>query len=181
MKVKKRDSKAELLLLKDVDDLGRSGDIVKVKPGYAYNYLVAKRKAVIADANAKRIQDQLQEKRKQQAAQDLKESTKIKELLKEVTLKTSVKVDPDGHMYGSVSHFDIIKLLEEEGFTIERKMLVLDKPIKETGIHKLYLKLKEGIEAQIVLKINPEGVELDEDLTASIEPTSESDQEKASE
>jgi large subunit ribosomal protein L9 len=75
-----------------------------------------------------------------------------------VILETRVKVDPEGHMYGSVSAADIALLFQEMGLPVERKFILLTRPIKITGVHKLSLKLKEGVAITCSLNIIPEGV-----------------------
>ncbi len=151
----------QLLLIEDVEDLGRSGDIVKVKPGFARNYLLPKGLGVFADKNALRIQAKLQEERLKKAAEDKKEAEAQAKLIEGLTLTKTVKVDNDGHMYGSVSVLDIIHLLEEEKKTVlEKKNILLKHPIKTTGVHHIQIRLKEGVEASFILKvISEEGEE----------------------
>ena len=147
----------EYLLLKDVESLGRSGDIVRVKPGYARNYLVPKQKAIFADKNTIRMQQRLQEERAKQAANDRKESEALASHLEGVVLSIPVKVDPEGHMYGSVSAQDLVALLQDKGFEIDKRFIRLEHPIKAIGHHVVPLKLKEGVEASIKAKVFPEG------------------------
>lgn len=149
----------QLLLIKDVEDLGRSGDIVKVKPGYARNYLLPQKKAVVADKFTLRLQAKLQEERIKQAASDKKEAETIAAKLDGLIVEQAVKVDPDGHMYGSVSAADIVRLLEQEGAKVERKHVLLPHPIKELGDFTISLKLKEGVAATVGLRIFPEAGE----------------------
>lgn len=144
----------QLLLIEDVEDLGRSGDIVSVKPGFARNYLLPKGLGVFADKNALRVQAKLQEERLKKAAEDRKEAEAQAAVIEGVTLTKIVKVDHDGHMYGSVSILDVIHLLEEEKKTgIEKKSILLKHPIKTTGIHNIQIRLKEGVEASFILKV----------------------------
>ncbi len=145
----------QLLLIGDVEDLGRSGEIVSVKPGYA-RYLRAHKLGVNATQHALRMQNKLQEERAQRAEVDRKEAEEIAKRMEGVTLSIDVKVDPDGHMYGSVNATDIARLIEKEGIAITRRNVVLPQPIKTLGVHKIALKLKEGIRAECVLKIHPE-------------------------
>lgn len=151
--------KQQLLLLEDVDSLGRKGEIVTAKAGYIRNYLLPKGFAVIASPNTLRKQERLRKEREQQAAVDRKEAEELAVKIEPVTLETHVKVDPEGHMYGSVSASDIAQLLQEKGFDVEKKNVQLSRPIKETGAHKISLKLKEGVDASCSLQIIPEGVE----------------------
>jgi large subunit ribosomal protein L9 len=150
--------KQQLLLLSDVEALGKKGEIVSAKPGYVRNFLLPQGLAVIASANTLRKQERLRAERAKQAIIDRKESEELLAQIEQINLETKVKVDPEGHMYGSVSAADIALLFQEKGLPIEKKSVLVTKPIKETGAHKISLKLKEGITAQVQLNIIPEGV-----------------------
>ncbi|MDF2576685.1 MAG: rplI [Chlamydiales bacterium] len=144
----------QLLLLEDVDSLGRSGDVVQVKPGYARNFLIPQQKAVVADKNTLRLRERLQQERTKRAAEDRQEAEMIASRIDGIQLSIEVKVDPEGHLYGSVSQVDIVNLLAKEGLTIERRHVVLAHAIKSTGEHTIPLRLKEGIPAQFTLQVN---------------------------
>lgn len=149
----------KLLLMKDVDDLGRSGDIVSVKPGFARNFLLPQGFAVLADKRALKMQAQLQEARRLRAVEDKKESEEFAVAIEGVTITTFVKVDQEGHMYGSVSAHDVAELLSQQiSRVVEKKAIQnsLKHPIKETGVFPLTAKLKEGITASFTLKVVPE-------------------------
>lgn len=148
----------QLLLLEDVEDLGRSGDVVKVKPGYSRNFLIPQKKAVVADKFTLRLQAKLKEERAKQAEVDRQAAEELAKKLDGMVLETEVKVDPDGHMYGSVSAMDIVKLFEAQGIVLEKRNIVLLHPIKTLGVHPITLKLKEGVPAQITLKVHSGGV-----------------------
>ena len=143
----------QLLLLNDVDDLGRSGDIVSVKPGFARNYLIPQKKAVIADKFTLRMQAKLKEERAKRAAMDRKDSEALAKKIEGMVLEIRVKVDPDGNMYGSVGYTDIIRLFEDMGIKLERRNILLIQPIKMLGIQTINLKLKEGIPTHFTLKV----------------------------
>lgn len=145
------------LLLKDVENLGRSGDIVSARPGYARNKLLPEGFAIVASPAAMRMQARLQEERRQRALVDKQESEELAGRLNGITLVKSVKVDPEGHMYGSVSANDVVELLQQQGYTLERRSLLMKQAIKETGNNTINLKLKEGVTASIKLRIIPEG------------------------
>ena len=153
----KRRSNQQLLLLEDVDNLGRKGDIVKgAKPGFIRNFLLPQRQAIIADKRAVRMQERLKEERVKQAAVDKKEAEAISVQLKDKTYTHVVKVDATGHMYGSVSTQDIVHILEAEGLKIQRKMVLIGQPIRALGIHRIPLRLKEGVEAAFSLRVQDE-------------------------
>ena len=147
----------QLLLLEDVGRLGRKGDIVKTKPGFARNFLLPQKKAVVATPHTLKMRAKLQAEREKQAIADKKESEILARIIEGKELSTEVKVDPAGHMYGSVSAQDIVKLFEDQGVTIDRHYVLLVHPIRTTGKHKIDLRFKEGITASFLLHIIPEG------------------------
>ncbi len=148
--------KNQLLLVADVDDLGRSGEIVSVRPGYARNFLLPQKKAVVADKRTLRMQAKLQEERAKQAVVDKKDAEEQAEKINAMTLTHVVKVDQEGHMYGSVTAHDIVHLFEKEGIQLEKRNVVLPHPIKALGTHEIKLKLKEGVTAAFSLHIEGE-------------------------
>jgi large subunit ribosomal protein L9 len=154
--------KQQLLLIADVDDLGKSGEIVSVKAGYARNYLLPKQRAVIASKHSLRMQQKLQEERAKKAVVDQAESEALAKKIENITLSIHVKVDPEGKMYGSVSAQDIVHLFEKENLPVERRNVQLKHHIKETGVFEIHLKLKEGVKTFFHLKVIPEEVKAPE-------------------
>lgn len=146
----------KLLLLEDVEALGRSGDIVSVRPGFARNFLLPQGYAVIASKSAVRMQVRLQEERRKRALVDKQESEAIASQIENLELETVVKVDQEGHMYGSVSAADISHLLQKANVTLEKRNIQLKHAIKELGAHKINVKLKEGVTSSFTLKVVPE-------------------------
>lgn len=158
----------KLLLIEDVENLGRSGDIVSAREGYVRNFLLPQKKAVIADKNALRKQKALQEARLQQAIVDKKDSEVMAEKLSALTIQAEVKVDPEGHMYGSVTSLDVIGFLKEQhGIDLDKRFVQMKQAIRTTGAHRIEFKLKEGVPASIILKVAPEGVDFDSMIQAS--------------
>lgn len=147
----------KLLLLEDVEALGRSGDIVGVKPGYARNFLLPQGLAIVADKKALRMQARLQEERKKRAAVDRKESEELAAKLEGQNVTTIVKVDHEGHMYGSVNASDVADLLQQQlSMTLEKRDIQLKHALKTVGVHTIHVKLKEGVQASFSLTIEPE-------------------------
>lgn len=144
----------QLLLTEDVDALGRSGDVVSVKPGYARNFLLPSQKAVPANKQTLRLQARLQEERAKRALEDRKVSEELAARLEGVVFEIEVKVDQEGHMYGSVSAADIVNLFAEKGVEVEKRNVLLQQPIKKLGVHNLNLRLKENVMLGFVLKVN---------------------------
>lgn len=144
----------KVLLIEDVEELGRKGDIYQVREGYAYNYLLPKQFAIIADKAALRKQARLQEERRIKAEHDRKDSEAMASKLQGETIEVTVKVDHEGHMYGSVSALDIVHLIKlKTGIDLEKKMIQLKHPLKEVGVFPISIRLKEGVLAEITLKI----------------------------
>lgn len=144
----------KLLLIEDVENLGRSGEVVAVRPGYARNLLIPKRKALLASKQTLRMQAELQQKRQQQAIADKRDSEAVAEGINGKIVTALVKVDHGGHMYGSVSAHDIIELLQQQhGISLEKRNLQLKHPIKETGVFDIPVRLMEGVIATFHLKV----------------------------
>jgi large subunit ribosomal protein L9 len=159
----------QLLLVKDVEHLGRSGDIVRVKAGYARNKLIPSKVALLADSKSIRLQAKLQEERKQKAIVDRSEAEAFAARIQGQTIRTTVKVDHDGHMYGSVSVSDIVRLVQEQlSITLEKRSVQLKHPIKTLGVTDIELKLQEGVNATFHLKILAEGA-IEEPSPAAVE------------
>ena len=146
--------KLQYLLLEDVEEIGRSGEIINAKPGFARNYLIPQKKAVPATAHALRMQARLQDERAKKAAVDKSEAEELAKKLEGMTLKIVVKVDPEGNLYGSVGPMDIVHLFEKEGVQLDKKNIVLPtKHLKTLGVHQLTLKLQEGVTCGYTLHV----------------------------
>ncbi len=149
----------KLLLVQDVLDLGRSGEIVSVKPGYARNFLLPKQLAVVANKGTLRMQARLQEERQKKALEERKEANEVAQRLEGVTIEKVVKVDPEGHLYGSVTVAEIIDLIKaSHNVSLEKKTIVLKHPIKTLGEHVIELKLHDEVKSQITLNVVKETV-----------------------
>ncbi len=145
--------KQQYLLIADVEDIGRSGEVISVKSGFARNFLLPNQKAVPANQHTLRMQARLKEERLKQAEVDRREAEALAAKLSGLTLTITVKVDPEGNMYGSVGYSDILELLAKEGLQMDRRNIGLNKPIKTIGAHSLTLKLKEGVICPYTLHI----------------------------
>ena len=144
------------LLLEDVDSLGLKGEVVKVKPGYARNFLLPKKLAVIASVGALQMQAKLKDERAKKGVEDKVQAEALVPRIEALELTKHVKVDHEGHMYGSVSVLEIVHLLEKEGIVLERKNLMLPHAIKQLGEVIVGVKLKEGVTTSFKLQIVPE-------------------------
>ena len=127
-------SKLKLLLLKDVEDLGRSGEVALAKPGYARNYLIPQKLAVFADPNTLKMQERLQKERAVKSIEEKKEAGALAKVIEPMTLSITVKADVDGKMFGSVSSQDIATLFEAHSIKLTKKNIVLKKGKKKMRI-----------------------------------------------
>ena len=141
----------EIILTQDVEKLGKTGDLVKVKDGFARNFLIPQKKAYLATPqNIRRIEQQ-QKKRKFQYEQEKKAARQLADKLSKVSCTVSVEVNEQEKLYGSVSESDIVKALETEGFEIERRNIILEQPIEELGIFEVGIKLHPEVTTKIRL------------------------------
>ncbi len=141
----------EVILSQDIDALGATGQIVKVKDGYARNFLIPKKLAYVATpANLKRIEQQ-EKSRKAQYDQEKQGAETLAEKLSKASCTLSVEVNDLDKLYGAITEADIAKVLETEGFTIDKKILVIEKPIEELGIFEVGVNLHPEVTAKIRL------------------------------
>ena len=138
-----------IILCEEVRKLGKVGDVVKVKDGFARNFLIPQKKAYPATPeNLKKIE---QEKKKRSALEN-QLKTQAEELagkLKGLSVTVPVEVNDLEKLYGSVTEIDIAKALEGEGHAIDKKMIVLEKPIEELGIYEVQVTLHREVSAPI--------------------------------
>ena len=141
----------EIILTENVENLGKVGEIKKVKDGYARNYLIPRSLAMVATANnTKRIE---KEKAKKLAhyEEQRKEAQKKADELAKVSITVAVEVNDQEKLYGAVTEAEILKALEAEGQKVEKKSLVIEKPIEELGIFEVGVKLHPEVIAKIRL------------------------------
>src|SRR5438034_1366130 len=127
--------KIEVLLRDNVKDLGRCGDIVRVAPGYARNFLLPRRMAVAATEDNKKAMVRRRALLEVEDAQREAEVVARVASLNGIMVATKVRADEHGHLYGSVNASQIATMLEKAGHRYDEKAVRLDNPIKEVGTH----------------------------------------------
>jgi large subunit ribosomal protein L9 len=137
-------------------DLGLEGDIVDVAKGYARNYLIPKGIAMEASEQNIKLMETKQKKIEVKKVEAKEEAEKVKERMAEVEITISQKVGEEDKLYGSVTSMDIASHLEEQGITIDRRKIVLDKPIKTLGEYEVPVKLYPGVTGSIKVFVIPE-------------------------
>lgn len=139
----------EVVLNKDVIDLGTEGDVVKVTEGYARNYLFPHKLATLATSIAKKKLEKIQLAREVRREKDRGDAQVLAGKLAGVSCSISVKVGENNHLYGSVSASDIVTALAKQGITLQKNQIALSEPIKTLGTFAVPLKLHGDVEASI--------------------------------
>jgi large subunit ribosomal protein L9 len=143
----------KVVLQKDVDSLGRGGDVVRVRPGFARNYLVPRGLAVPAtESNLKRV-DELRRVAVAQANKALAEAQEQQQKIEAVSVKIERAVGDEGKMYGSVTARDIELAFAAAGVTLDRKKLVLTEPLKNLGLAEVPIKLHPDVVAKLRVEV----------------------------
>ena len=141
----------EIILTQDIRTLGKTGDVVKVKDGYARNLLLPKKLAYAATPeNLKKIQEQ-QKKRQREYEKVKQEALKLAESLNKLSCTVNVEVNDLEKLYGAVSEAEIVRAIEAEGFKVDKKNIVIEKSIEELGIFEVGIKLHPEVTAKIRL------------------------------
>ena len=146
----------KVILTQDMDSLGLAGEIVEVARGYARNYLIPQKAALEATQdNIKRTE--VQRKTIEVKRIKLKEDAlKIKERLANVVITIAQKAGEEEKLYGSVTSMDIAEQLEKQGIAIDRRKILLDKPIKSLGEFSVSVKLHSQVSAPVKVIVVPE-------------------------
>jgi len=143
----------EVILKEDVDKLGTRGQLVKVTPGYARNFLLPKRLAVPATDSNKKIIEQERQAHLRREAKLATEAGELAKLMGSVSITISQKAGENDQLFGSVTSKDIAEALEKQGYTIERRKIVLEEPIKTLGEFKIPVRLHAEVSAEITLHV----------------------------
>ena len=143
----------EVILREDVDKLGNRGELVKVAAGYARNFLLPRRLAVVAtDANRKIVEQERQAHLRKEAKLKT-ESEDLAQLLAGVSVTIAQKAGENDQLFGSVTSKDVADALAAKHFTIDRKKVHLDEPIKQLGEFKVPLRLHREVTVEITVNV----------------------------
>lgn len=159
-----------VLLREDIDELGARGEIVRVKAGYARNYLLPRKLAVEATASNVR---QIEQERAALLKKEAKEKSSAEgqaDQLKAVRLSFTRKVGEHGILYGSVTSMDIAEALKERGYEIDRRRITLREAIKETGEFTVPVRLHREVTVELPVQVTAEGGAAAESKTPAREP-----------
>ena len=142
-----------IILTEKINNLGKLGDTVNVKDGYARNFLLPQGKAIRATKENLEMFSKEKSKREAENQSNKDEAEKLSESIKDISIVILRPASETGQLYGSVSTRDIIKKLLEKGFSITHKQIILEKPVKELGLQKINISLHPEVLIKITLNV----------------------------
>jgi large subunit ribosomal protein L9 len=158
-----------VILLSDVPGLGQMGDQRKVKNGYARNYLLPERLAVIANANTIKKFEQQKEKLKNSREAQLGNAKTVGEQLSKVGLVFERPLGPGGRLFGSVTSIDIVNEISKKGIEVERKSVLMNGPLKSAGSHVIRVRVHSQVIIDIPVQVNGMEIKQSSEYAAPVE------------
>jgi large subunit ribosomal protein L9 len=149
----------EVILKEDVNNLGNRGDVVKVADGYGRNFLLPKKLAMEATAANKVVIEQMKQAAVRHSAREKSEAESLVTQLNQVELVFERKVGENDHLFGSVTSAEIAHQLEQKGFTIDRRKLQLEEPLRQLGEFHVPVKLHREVTAHVKVTVKAEEAE----------------------
>ena len=147
----------EVILREHVDHLGRRGELVKVADGYARNYLLPRKLALLATAGNKKVIEREKEKFDAKEAEEQKVAQAVADRLANVEVEIARRVGETDALFGSVTNADIAEALAAKGFDLDRRKLQLHEPIKKLGEYTVPVKLHRDVTVSLKVKVVAEG------------------------
>jgi len=146
----------KIILLQDIENVGKKGDIKNVADGYARNFLFPRNLAKVATEEAIVELEKEKELEAQKAEEELKKTQELVSKIDGLEFEVIEKIDESGKLYGSINEVRIAKVLKEKGFDIKKKQIKIPQPIKELGEFPVTLLFDHGLEAEIKLIVMEE-------------------------
>ena len=150
----------KVILLQDIENIGKKDDVKNVAAGFARNFLFPRKLAITATKKAIQENEKLKKEQEKKAEQELKTAQEIASKIDGLELEIKEKIDEKGQLYGSVNENTIIQALKEKGFNIKKKQIKIPQPIKEPGEHLANILFDHNLEAEIkliVIEEKPKG------------------------
>ena len=151
----------EVILKEDVNKLGHRGDVVTVSAGYARNYLLPTKLAIEATVNNKAVIEQMKASALRKSASEKSGAESLGQQLNEAVVTFERKTSESGQLFGSVTSKDIAEALEAQGFTIDRRKIHLDEPLKTTGEFHVPVKIHREVTAHVQVNVKSDAPEVD--------------------
>jgi len=143
----------DVILREDIDKLGSRGQMVKVAAGYARNYLLPKKLAVVATESNKKIVEQERQSHLRKEAKLQSEAQDLAGLMAGTVLTISAKAGENDQLFGSVTAKDVADALEAKNFTIDRRKIQLEEPIRTLGEHKVPVRLHRDVTTEVTVNV----------------------------
>ena len=143
----------KVILREDVEKLGEAGEAVNVRDGYARNFLVPRKLAFVATAGALRRIGEAMKQRVRNVAKEKVELTEMAAKISELSVTIPMRVGEEEKLYGSVTGQMIGDSLNNQGYKIDRRTIVIDEPIRTLGTHQVMIKLKHGVSTSIKVNV----------------------------
>ena len=145
----------ELLLIHSVESLGKQGEVVEVRPGYAYNYLIPHGLATLASDHHKRMVDKHKVKLQQIELQRQAELRKLAAEIGKQSITIEANATEDGHLYGSVGAVEIAAALKNNEISLAADQIKLEGPLKELGLYTVKIRLASEVEGELKVWVVP--------------------------
>ncbi len=139
----------KIILTKDHEDLGDAGEIVKVKDGYARNYLIPRSIALEASKANMLVYDEGKKRQRAKKSREVAGAEEIAAEMSKVSITARVQVGEEDKVFGAVTSQEISALLEEKGFTVDKRDILLEEPIKALGIYNISVKVHQDVKAEV--------------------------------
>jgi large subunit ribosomal protein L9 len=143
----------EVILREDIDKLGARGQVVKVTSGYARNFLLPRRLAVAANESNKNIVEQERQAHLRKEARQHADAADLGKLMGAVEITIAQKAGENDQLFGSVTAADIVVALEKQGYTIDRRKVQLEEPIKTLGDFKVAVRLHKDVSVELPVHV----------------------------
>ena len=139
----------EVILVQDVDKLGKAGDRVKVRDGFSRNYLLPRRLAVPITEGGLKFLEAKKKRADEIRLQEKEQALKLAERLQKLTCTLKAKVGTEGKLFGSITRQDIHSALQKEGFEIDKRKIDLAEPIHQIGEYQVKIRLHAEVDTQL--------------------------------
>lgn len=150
----------QIILREDVEHLGRRGDVVKVADGYARNYLIPKSLGYrFSEGMRKQVETESRAKKSRETRERKDAETLALQLREVAVVRFTRRAGDSGTLFGSVTSSDIAEALAGMGYTIDRRQVRIDEPIKRTGTHRIPVHVHKDISIELAIEVEPEGGE----------------------
>lgn len=148
-------SPVEVLLAEDVAHLGERGEIVRVKPGYARNYLLPQGLATVATEENKRAVERHKQRLAEIEAEQIKDRRKLADAVSKYSVTLEANATKEGHLYGSIVAADISKALRSAGYDVAAEQIKLEGPLKELGMYTVKVDLHPKVQTEVKVWVVP--------------------------